>query len=95
MRALKTLVIVLGVLLVLGTIGLAVAIVARVAHRSPPGPPHHTIDLPPGAEIAQSEIAGDRLVLRLRLPGGDARVIVLDLRSGALVATLDLHEAKP
>ena len=93
MRALKLLVIALGVLLAVGVAGLAAAIVWRVNHAPPPpisGPVAARIALPPGARVVGSEVAGGRVVVRSELPGGGARLDIFDLATGAEVTTIEL-----
>ena len=97
MRALKILVVVMGVLLVLGVGVLVVAVVDRVNHPRAPvavAAPTHDIELPPGARLISAEASGDRLVLRLALAEGGEQILVLNLATGAPVATVKLH-AKP
>jgi hypothetical protein len=95
MRALKLLVVGMGVLLVLGTAALVWAVVYRVNHRPPPmaaaRPGTTVIDLPPGARVESSEVAGDRLVLRLAMPDGGGRLLIFDLRSAASIGTIELR----
>jgi hypothetical protein len=96
MRALKLLVVGMGVLLVLGTGALVWAVVYRVNH---PRPSPVTaskagttvIDLPPGGRVESSEVAGDRLVLRLALPDGSGRLLIFDLHNGAPIGTIELR----
>jgi len=102
MRGLKTLVIVLGVLLIGGVVTLVGTVVWRGTHpvaSSPvaaeprlPGPPFETtLDLPSGAEIASIEAAGERLVLQVVLPRGRRQLVIVDIRSGTLLGTIKLH----
>ena len=105
MRALKVLVIVMGVLLVAGVIGLGFAVQYRLNHprQTPPsGPPAAaigpvgrpsamTLDLPPGARVIGSEASGDRLVVRVELAGGSEELIIVNLVTGAPVATVTLR----
>ncbi len=100
MRSLKILVVVMGLLLVAGGAALIAGIVWRVNHgpiRLPTvvGPHDTAIDLPPGAVIEATDIAGDRMVLRLGLPGGNKEMLIIDLRSGTRIATIDLKASDP
>jgi hypothetical protein len=102
MRGLKTLVIVLGILLVGGMVALVAAVVWRGSHPvAPAGAParsaetagkpfESTLDLPAGAEIASIRAAGDRLVLNIVLPDGRRQLVILDIRSGARLGTIEL-----
>jgi hypothetical protein len=79
MRALKVLVIVMGVLLVAGIIALGFAVQYRANHPRPvplatgpaigPAsvPNAMTLDLPAGAKVVGAEASGDRLVVRVDL----------------------------
>jgi hypothetical protein len=109
MRALKALVIVMGVLILAGMGLVGYAIVKKVgppetsarATASLPRPPIAgtpvagpygpvQIALPPGARLLRTHADGDRLLVELQLSSGGARVLVVDLRSGALQGSIDL-----
>ena len=101
MRALKLLVIVLGVLLLMGIGVLAAAVVWRIDHGRPvsakPTPPvaAQRIVLPAGAKVVATDVDAGRLVARVELPGGGVRVLVFDLATGGEVATIDLVTTAP
>lgn len=87
MRAVKIAAVVMGVLIVVGTITLAVLIVRRIAPAAPaPIPP---LSEPAGTRIAEASSNGDRLTLLLQ-GGGPDRVVVIDLRSGQIIARTGL-----
>lgn len=96
MRALKLLVIGLGVLLLLGIGALAAAVVWRVDHGRPlsskpaPAVSAQRIVLPADAKVVATDVDAGRLVARVELPGGGVRVLVFDLATGGEVATIDL-----
>ncbi len=95
MRALKILVVVMGVLLVGGTAALIAAIIDRSGrHRADAGAARGfdrtTLALPEGARVLGTDSVGDRLVLRLGLANGDEALILLDPRSGARLGTIEL-----
>jgi len=96
MRALKILVVVMGVLLVLGTAGLVIAVANRINHPPAPAKPatQTEIDLPPGARIVATEMNADRLLVRVALAEGGEELIVFSLASGSRLATITLR-AKP
>jgi Family of unknown function (DUF6476) len=97
MRALKILVVVLGVLLVAGTAALVMAIVARVQHgplTAASGAAPRLATLPAGSRVLAAELAGDRLLVRVALQGGGEQLFLFDARSGAEVAVLDVPAAK-
>jgi hypothetical protein len=103
MRGLKALVIILGVLLVGGMVTLVGAIIWRGSHRvaadgavAPPrgtqGKPFETtLDLPAGATVASIDVAGERLVLKLALPDGRQQIVIVDIRNGARLGTIELQ----
>jgi hypothetical protein len=106
MRALKVLVIVMGVLLVAGVIALGFAVQYRLNHprQAPSGssgaaaaigpagaPSATTLDLPQGARVVGAEASGDRLVVRVELAGGSEELIIVNLVTGAPVATVTLR----
>lgn len=99
MRALKVLVVVMGVLLVGGTAALVIAVIERAQQHmaaSPPAAPSaargfdRVLDLPPGARVIAVEPAGERLVVRLALAGGGEALILIDARTGARLGTIEL-----
>jgi hypothetical protein len=106
MRGLKTLVIVLGVLLVGGMVTLVAAMVWRGSHpvaaegaapRLPAiaGKPFEsTLDLPAGATVVSMEATGERLVLQVALPDGRRQIVIVDIRTGARLGTIEL-QARP
>jgi hypothetical protein len=102
MRALRLLVIVLGVLLVGGTLALVGAIIMRSQHgsesRGEPraaastAAPYDTVlDLPAGAVVKSLQPAGERLVVHIALPDGSQQIVILDLGSGARRGTIELR----
>ena len=97
LRALKLLVVVMGVLLVAGVVALVVAIAARLSHRAPAlpataftAPP---ITLPHGAKIETMSAGTDRIVLQVDLVDGSVEMVVIDLATGRLVGVIPLREA--
>jgi hypothetical protein len=103
MRGLKVLVIVMGVLLVVGIIALGFAVHYRMDHPrpapasvvpaiGPAGAPNATtLDLPQGAKVVGAEASGDRLAVRVELATGGEEVIIVNLVTGAPVATVTLR----
>lgn len=87
MRALKILTAVMGVLIIAGVVTLGVVLSNRLAvpHAAAPA----VLDEPSGTRIAQVSATGDRAVLLLQ-GGGPDRLVVIDLRSGTLIARLGL-----
>ena len=92
MRALKILVVVMGVLIIAGTVTLGVVIMRRMGGDAPPASATallRQLDEPSGTVIAAIALNPDRLVLHLR-GGGPDRVVLIDPRSGATVARVAL-----
>ncbi len=102
MRALKVLVVVMGVLLVGGTAALVFAIIDRARHRvaepAPVAAGHafaSTVELPPGARIIGTEEAGERLIVRVALAEGGEALILIDARNGMRLGTIELRPGAP
>jgi len=106
MRALKILVVVLGVLLVGGFVTLVVVIAGRVAQRpgSPTAAPTTApaagspfaaapIELPAGARIETIAAGPDRIVVHLALPDGNRELVIIDLASGRRLGAIPLRTA--
>ena len=97
LRALKILVVVLGVMLVLGVVALVAGIAARVARPPAVIAPSRPLvaaplDLPAGARVETMSLSGDRLALALVLPDGTRRVIIVDLSSGRQLGVIPLQK---
>jgi hypothetical protein len=96
LRALKILVVVMGVMLVTGFGALIAAVATRVAHRRPePSAVHPSapsvISIPHGARVEAMAAAPDRLILDLVLPNGERQIISVDTTTGARIGTIELH----
>ncbi len=91
MRGLIVAVVAMGVLILVATAGMIALVVHRAtAPRAPAREPLPVVlHEPAGTRIARSQAAGDRLVLQLT-GGGPDRVLVLNLRDGAVVARVSL-----
>jgi hypothetical protein len=93
MRGLKVAVVVMGVLIVLGTVGLAVGIFRRGS--APAGPiPMPAVVMamlqePEGTQIVSIAALADRLAIQLHGGGAD-RVVLVDPRTGALAGRISL-----
>jgi hypothetical protein len=94
-RAMKSLVIAMGVLLILGFVALVATIAVRLSHRGPApavaftAPP---VALPPGAKIERMSTGPDRIVLAIALPDGTRQLLVIDLQTGRLLGTIPIAE---
>jgi hypothetical protein len=104
MRALKILVVVMGVALVAGVAVIIVTIIYRASHMGSPatlaavepaGRPHAfgntAVRLPPDANIVEMQGVGVRLVLRLKRSDGSQALLVLDLDTGSVLGTIELR----
>ena len=99
MRALKIAVVVMGVLIVVGTIGLVVGIARRSS--APVAPPVASVaaalpaslaavlDEPAGTHIAGIAAVRDRLAVQLQ-GGGVDRVVLIDPATGAVAGHISL-----
>jgi hypothetical protein len=89
MRALQAAVVFMGVLIVAGVAVIAVVIVQRVTGTGQPVVAPAVLDEPAGTRIAGIAAAADRLAVQLQ-GGGPDRVIVLDSRTGRVLARAGL-----
>ena len=76
----------MGVLIAAGLITVVVTIANRTLDGDRP-PTEAALALPPGAEVLETALDGDRIALRLRLPGGAQAIHVFDLATGRRMAT--------
>jgi hypothetical protein len=96
MRALKVLVVVMGVLLAVGVIALAMAVAARIERggtastlaKANTGPVRDA--LPAGSRVLAAELSGDRLMVRVALADGGEQLLLFDAKSGLPVAVIEL-----
>ncbi len=88
MGALKAAVVVMGVLIVVGTVGLFVVLAQRMSAASAPIA-SVTLDEPPGTRIAGASAAADRIAVQLA-GGGPDRVVLVDLKSGRVLGHVGL-----
>jgi hypothetical protein len=98
MRALKILVVVMGVMLVGGFATLIAVIGGRISRGgSAPGTARTfatpAIDIPHGARIEAMAAGPDRLVLALALPEGGRQLVIIDLTTGVRLGTIELRAA--
>jgi hypothetical protein len=85
MRALKALVVGMGVLIVVGTVALVVLLVQRAGGgRGAETMPRMALDLPAGSQIVSLAGAGDRFAVLVRRPDGE-RILFLNPRTGRVV----------
>ena len=93
MRALKILVVVMGVMLIGGFALLVAVVVGRLSRGGniPRSFAAATIDIPRDARIGAMAAGTDRLVLELVLPEGGRQLVVVDLATGARLGTIELR----
>jgi hypothetical protein len=96
MRALKILVVAMGVMLAVGFTALVAVIAGRVSRGGPAATAAHgftapPIDIPRDARIEAMTAGSDRLILGLVLPDGGRQLVVIDLAKGARLGTIELH----
>ncbi len=93
MRALVSLTIVMGVLIVIGTATVAVTIVRRMGAAAPRPLADTLVEEPAGTRIAGVAGLGDRLALLLQ-GGGSDRVLLLDPATGRSLGYVKLVQPK-
>ena len=91
MRALKTVVVVMGIMLIGGFAALVAVIVGRLSHSGTPRSFATAIEIPRGARIEAMASASDRLVLDIVLPEGGRQLLVVDLTTGARLGIVELR----
>ena len=93
MRALKAMVIGMGVLIIVGVIVLIFAIVQKsgTGFGGKQTPVVSRVALPAGSEIVETRVGDKRIVLRLRLANGAGRLIILDSATGRLIGETALR----
>ena len=99
MRALKILVVAMGVLLVIGFAALIAGIAGKMSRDRPGASVERpfaasAIDIPAGARIETMTTSSNRLILDLALPDGGRLLLVLDLTTGARLGTITLRPAQ-
>jgi hypothetical protein len=106
-RALKILVISLGVVIIAGTAVVVGTIIHRIGERGEPGDRNAPrggaagpafgdvrIDVPRGSRIEQSHVVDDRIILRLSTREGATRLLVIDLKTGREIGRIGVHESQ-
>ncbi len=98
LRALKIVVVVMGIMLVVGFAALIFVIAGRMSHRGASPLPARTtartmIDIPRGARVEAMTTAPDRLFLDLVLPDGNRQIVIINLATGARAGSIELRPA--
>ena len=103
MRALKGLVIGLALLIAIGLTVVVVTIVGRLGDggldAKPPPAAFGTakVEIPSGSVVRKTVVEGDRLLVYLRLSGGRESIVVVDLKTGKSLGSIEFvpGETKP
>jgi hypothetical protein len=98
-RALKILVVTMGLLVVAGVTALVVVIAGRLSQPRQAAMPASVsaaapIELPAGARVESIGVGTDRLAVGVVLPDGDRRIMIIDLATGRQLGAVPLHTAK-
>lgn len=93
MGGLKALVIGMGIAIIVGVTVMVTTIIQRAGNLAPAAMAK-AIELPAGAKVVGQDISDKRILLRIRLAGGEERLLVIDADSGAVRATFPLGSAK-
>jgi hypothetical protein len=95
LRALKILVIVMGLMLVAGVVALVAALAVRIQHRGTPPTAAFTappVFVPHGSKIETMTVGTDRIVLQVDLVDGSVELVVIDLGTGRELGIIPLKE---
>ncbi len=84
MQALKVLVIGMGVLIIVGFVVVVVTLASRLSGTGKSGFGEVPVEVPEGCNVHETQVDGDRLLLRLDGPAarGCHQIVVVDLRAG-------------
>ena len=99
MRALKILVVVMGIMLVVGFAALVAVVAGRISRGgSTPATAARAfggraIEIPRGSRIEAMTAGPDRLVLGLSLPEGGRQLLIIDMATGSRLGTIELQPA--
>lgn len=92
-RGLKAAVIIMGVLLVVGTIALVIGMVrqaGRIAdHFDDKAMQQISLPQELAGQVIHMQVAGGRLILLIERAAGGQKIVVLDLASGKVISTVD------
>lgn len=91
MQALRVLVVVMGVMIVAGTVGLGVLLAQKMAGPAAAQEWSLALDEPAGTQVVATAASGDGLALSLRGGGGE-RVVVVDARTGRVVGRISVSK---
>ena len=86
MRALKVVIVIMGVLIVAGTVVIAVTIANRMGNRAPP--PLAGLGEPAGSRIVGIAAAGERLAVHVTGGGAEDRIVIVDPTTHRVIGRL-------
>ncbi|HKK30695.1 MAG TPA: DUF6476 family protein [Alphaproteobacteria bacterium] len=96
MRAIKALVIGMGVLILVGFIFIVVVLLNRMEKMDEPEPAFRsTVSLPAGTRIVEMQVAGETIILRLKGPEDSDSLVVLDAQTGIETGQIDFLYGEP
>ena len=92
MRGLKALVIGMGILIAVGVVFLVYAIIQKAGEEGISGGSavNTQVTIPAGAEVIETSLGDGRIALRLRMPDGSGRLLLLDAASGEPIGKIEL-----
>ena len=98
MRALRVIVVVMGVMILAGFAALFIAIAGRIAQPRSAAPSIATvaaapIELPAGARVESIGVGTDRLAVAIALPNGDRQIAIIDIATGRRLQLVPLRTA--
>lgn len=96
-KLLRLAVYIMGVILVVGTIVLVVAIIKRASNLSnapPAGFGDVEVPVPQGSEVARFEVDGNRLALHIKRAGAN-EIVIIDLKDGKVLGRVRLTPKAP
>lgn len=96
LQALKVLVVIMGLMIFVGLGFLAYGIAAKFTGgetaRVGPAEPM-SLTLPKGAEVRETTLDGERVLVRVALPDGSMRLLIFDIGAGRELGRIDLKRA--
>ena len=95
MRALKVLVVVMGLLIVVGVITLAMVIAQRLGSATTARISERTLTLPAGGRVIGAAPGDGMLAVTVEMPDGTTRIELFDLSSGKSAGAIAIAPAAP
>lgn len=91
MQALKALVIIMGIMIIAAVVVIVVTIINRSQDLAQRSRPYEASIAVPQGEILDMATGVERVILRIRLPDGRQRLVVVDTERGRVRGTIDLE----